>query len=74
MAGLVGGLRDGANHDGSSTGIFTDRLAVVERLLHRADQHGLRNGRRTTRAWPSKLDDRDSGVTRYQARRDLTFG
>ncbi len=74
---LVGGLRAlGANHDGSTHGIFTDRVGVlsndfftnltsVDLEWHKADEAGM----------TFSLVDRDSGVAKFTATRcDLVFG
>jgi len=74
---LVGGLRVmGANHDGSSHGVFTDRvgalsndfftvLTSMEYEWKKADDAGM----------TFSIDDRDTGETRFQATRcDLVFG
>ena len=74
---LVGGLRVlGANHDGSSHGVFTDRVGVLsndfftvltsmEFEWKKADEQGM----------TFSIDDRDTGAPRYKATRcDLVFG
>ena len=74
---LVGGLRVlGTNHDGSSNGVFTDRVGTLtndfflnltstEFEWKKLDPHGM----------AFSLDDRATGQTRFQAlRTDLIFG
>ena len=74
---LVGGLRVmGANHDGSSTGVFTDRVGVLSNDLFTAlTSMDFEWKKADDKGMAFTLDDRDSGVTRYQATRcDLIFG
>jgi catalase-peroxidase len=74
---LTGGLRVlGCNHDGSSTGVFTDRVGTLstdffdtvtsmDYVATKVDEAGT----------SFTLDDRATGETRYQAsRNDLVFG
>ncbi len=74
---LVGGLRVlGANHDGASSGVFTDRVGVLTNDFFtvltsmdyewkKADEAGM----------TFTLEDRESGATRFHATRcDLIFG
>ncbi len=74
---LVGGLRVlGANHDGASSGVFTERVGVLTNDFFtvltsmdyewkKADEAGM----------TFTLDDRESGATRFHATRcDLIFG
>ena len=74
---LVGGLRVmGANHDGSSTGVFTDRVGVLSNDFFTAlTSMDFEWKKADDKGMAFTLDDRDSGVTRYQATRcDLIFG
>ena len=74
---LVGGLRVmGANHDGSSPGVFTDRVGVLSNDLFTAlTSMDFEWKKADDKGMAFTLDDRDSGVTRYQATRcDLIFG
>ncbi|WP_170314107.1 catalase/peroxidase HPI [Lichenihabitans psoromatis] len=74
---LVGGLRAmGSNHDGSSTGIFTNRVGVLSNdffttltntdyVWKKTDDKGM----------AFSIDDRTSGAPRFTAtRNDLIFG
>ena len=74
---LVGGLRVmGANHDGSATGVFTDRVGVLSNdffaVLTSMDYEWKKADER---AMTFTLDDRETGATRFHATRcDLIFG
>jgi len=74
---LVGGLRvRGANHDGSSTGVFTDRVGVLSNdfftVLTSMDYEWKKLDER---GMTFSLEERKSGVARFQATRcDLVFG
>ena len=74
---LVGGLRVmGANHDGSSTGAFTDRIGVLSNdfftVLTSMDYEWKKLDER---GMTFSLDDRKTGASKFQATRcDLIFG
>jgi catalase-peroxidase len=74
---LVGGLRAmGANHDGSSNGIFTDRVGVLTNdfftVLTSMDYEWKKLD---DKGMSFSLDDRSTGKSRFKAtRNDLVFG
>jgi catalase-peroxidase len=74
---LVGGLRVmGANHDGSASGIFTDRIGVLSndffRVLTSIDHEWKKMD---DKAMTFSIVDRATGVQRFEASRcDLVFG
>jgi len=74
---LVGGLRVmGANHDGSTRGIFTDRVGVLSndffRVLTSVDHEWKKAD---DKAMAFSIVDRATGVQRFEATRcDLVFG
>ena len=74
---LVGGLRVlGANHDGSSNGVFTDRVGVLTNDFFTVLTSMDYEWKKTDEAGMTfTLDDRESGATRFHATRcDLIFG
>jgi len=77
---LTGGLRAlGCNHDGSSTGVFTDRVGALTTdfftTLTSTDLQWTKADEAAGRSTRFTLDDRESGeVVRTATRNDLVFG